>query len=107
MNMLISESFVNATKGYHLGEESEPYEAFTDDVGKLFRSLMREYGRCVSSVYVDTKNGKSKRIGWVFQKRMKYEDCDETFIREVWVTLHDAPPERTIRHQYHELSAQG
>lgn len=28
---------------------------------------------------------KAVPVGWVFVKRMKYEDCEDTYIREVWV----------------------
>ena len=96
--MLICEDHVNATKGYGLGKSS-PYEAFTDDTGELFRHGQQEFGKCVSSVYVDT-GGKKRRIGWVFQKSRRYEDTGERYIHEVWVTLYDAPPTQ-LRHYHH------
>jgi hypothetical protein len=120
--MLISETFINATKGYQFGN-SEPYEPFTDDTGRLFRSLQREYGRCQSRVYIDTKNG-TKAIGWVFSKVMTYEDAradwskdQREYVREVWVNLYDEcehgdPAELSKTHgrercatglKYHEL----
>jgi len=68
--MLIQETFTNETDGYNFGE-SEPYEPYTDDIGKLFKSFQREYGRCTSKMYVDTPEG-TKAIGWVFTKRMQY-----------------------------------
>lgn len=106
MPLLISESFVNATKGHRFGD-SEPYEPQTDDIGKLFASMQREYGRCVSSMYVDGPDGTAKRIGWVFQKRMQYEDYrghgERFYIREVWVTLHDAVDSVKRTHHYHQL----
>jgi hypothetical protein len=96
--MLISETFVNVTEGYRFSE-GEQYEPFTDDVGELFRNLRSEYGRCVSSIYVDVDGGPPKRVGWVFQKRDRYEDTRETYLREVWVTLHDAKD--TVTRQSH------
>jgi hypothetical protein len=119
--MLVSESFVDATQGVRFGV-SEPYEPYTDDIGRLFRDMQKEYGRCVGAVYVDaagTKIGdnatppeKPKRIGWVFQKRLEYEDARESwsadrrfYIREVWVTLHDAVDTVTHTHHYHDLGA--
>jgi hypothetical protein len=30
---------------------------------------------------------RSKAIGWVFEKRDKYENSDETFLRETWVEV--------------------
>ena len=105
--MLISETFVNLDKGYRFGE-SEPYEPYTDNVGELFREMRREYGRCTGSVYVDTTDGKVKRIGWVFQKRMEYEDyrrgdSERYYTREVWVTLHDAKDTVTRQAHFHEI----
>ncbi len=98
----LSETVVNRTKGHRLGDV-EPYESRFDDVGKLFRSLQREYGRCESRMYVDTSEGKAKPIGWVFVKRVPYDDSPETFLREVWVSLHEREPERSVEYFYHEL----
>jgi hypothetical protein len=105
--MLVSETFLNATEGYRFGE-TEPFEPYTDDVGRLFRDMQRGYGRCLSSVYVDGEDGKPRRIGWVFQKRAEYEDARSDwpddrryYIREVWVVLHDAPDTVTRRRHYH------
>jgi len=50
----------------------------------VYKAAMREYGRCSSKVYIDN-NGKTKSIGWVFQKRVKYEDCKETYLQETWI----------------------
>lgn len=88
----INESYVNQTKGHRFGE-SGWYEPLTDDRAKLFRSLQREFGRCASRVYQDTPDGKPDAIGWVFEKRMRYDDARgnnadrDFYIREVWVTL--------------------
>ena len=71
--MLVQEEFVNETQGNFIGK-NDPYEPFTDNVKKLFRSYQREYGRCTSKAYID-ENGESKAIGWVFSKKMKSEDC--------------------------------
>lgn len=102
--LLISETFIDQDKGYQFGNV-EPYEPFTENIGKLFRSLQREYGRCTGKVYVDTFNG-VKAIGWVFEKRMQYDDArskDDTYTREVWVTLHTAKPEHSVKYQYATL----
>jgi len=106
MNIFIQESWIDATRNMNIGE-SDVCETFTDNVGELYRSLMKEHGRCIGRVYIDDKEGKVKSIGWVFQKRKKYEDCDETFLAETWVTLHDSKPKRTVEYKYHELSGGG
>lgn len=90
--MLIREVFVNETKGYQFGE-SDWYEPFTDDVGRLFLDLQREYGRCRSKVYRDLPTGGAQAIGWVFEKRMEYDDYrghgERYYVRSVWVTVAD------------------
>jgi hypothetical protein len=97
-NLYVQETFVNKTEGYQFGE-SDVYESGYDDKGKLYRALRRKYGRCVSRVYVDSSQG-AKSIGWVFVKRDKYDDTGDSYLREVWVTLHDAPPTKTIEYHY-------
>jgi hypothetical protein len=92
MTILVSETFCNATKRAQFGE-TEPYEPWTDDVGKLFADYRREFGRA-GKVYVDTMHG-AQHVGWCFRKRMKYEDArdnsDESYYdREVWVTLYES-----------------
>lgn len=93
---------VNVTKGWGCGG-SGVYETFTDSLGELYRSMRKEYGRCVGRVYVDGPDGESKPIGWIFQKRAKYEDNADTYLQEVWVTVHTAPPTKTVVHHYKEL----
>lgn len=90
MSLLIQETFVNTTEGHIFGE-GPLLETNYDTPGEVFRAMQREYGRCVSHVYHDTTEG-TKRNGWVFQKRMQYEDSKDWYIREVWVTVHISKP---------------
>jgi hypothetical protein len=85
--MLIQETFINKTEGHGIGD-SDKYEPFTDNIGQLFRSLQREYGRCVGKVYQDTPDG-TKQTGWVFEGMDKYTDTGDKYLREVWVTLYE------------------
>ena len=97
--MLISESFVDATEGCRYGE-TDPYEPYWHDdtpLSKIFRILQREWGKCVSKVYIDRTDGEVWHIGYVFQRKMRYEDTGEPYIREVWVTFHESEP-TTTRH---------
>jgi hypothetical protein len=80
----IQETWINGEKGYIYGK-SDWYEPYTDNIGRLFRGLMKEYGRCVSKVYQDTPDGVADPIGWVFQKRQPYTDSPETYLQETWV----------------------
>lgn len=92
---------------YHLGED-EIEETGFDKPGDLFRALSgrdrlypwRAMGRCISKVYVDMPDGTARHVGWVFVKRERYEDDPKrTYLREAWVTVHEAPP--TVTHTYH------
>jgi len=91
MSLYVQETYVDETREAIFGESSAQ-EAFTDNVGELFRSCQREYGRCVSRVYVDRLDGTSVAIGWVFSKKMQYEDAKKFYVRSVWVTLYEEPP---------------
>lgn len=99
--LFIKESFVNEDKGYIFGE-GEWIEAFTDDRGRLFREMQKDYGRCTSSVYRDVPDGPPVKTGWYFQKTMEYEDSRprydsysgrmkpaETYLRGVWVEVRE------------------
>lgn len=90
--LLIKETFVEVQ---NKGEDNESrtrlytsdlHEPFTDDTGKLFRSLQGEYGKCISKMYHDDYTGS---IGWVFEKKVKYTDCNEYYLLEAWITLYD------------------
>jgi hypothetical protein len=105
----VQEQFVNATENTRYGE-SPVYETYFDSIGRLFRSCQKEWGACVSKVYITVKDesepsgwDEAMPIGWVFQKRVEYEERSpryddygrikprETYIREVWVIVHEAP----------------
>ena len=80
------------------------YEPFTDNIQQLFKSCQSEYGKCKSKVYIDLPDGGARPIGWVFERRVKYSDSNETYLQQVWVTLHDNEPERTVKYNYHFLN---
>lgn len=100
-NLWIEENWVDATRGCRIGD-SGVYETHyeTSERGQLYRALVKEYGRCVSRVYIDKADGGVQAVGWVFQQRKKYDDTHETFLRETWVTLHSAPPTHTVTPHY-------
>ena len=96
--MIVRIDYVNATRGVRFGAEEREIESARG----LYRKLQREFGRCQSAVFVDTKDGRTRRVGWVFVSRQTYDDqrgskrADDTYLREVWVTL----IEREIREDY-------
>ena len=81
-NIMLKEILVNESEG-RLIEMTEIYESFTDSRKTLFRSLQRDYGRCVSKVYAG-----DKPIGWVFEKTTRYDDTGDPFIMHTWITTH-------------------
>lgn len=99
MKLMMKESFEDVTKGYLLGE-THWYEPYTDNRGRLFRSLQREYGRCTSRVYVDTPSG-TKTVGWYFERKEEYEDSGrygrpaEYYVRGVWVQIAEVEEEES------------
>lgn len=74
------------------GGESPLLTAHVDSRGELFADLRREHGRCTSAMYRDKKDGRTVQVGWVFQKREKYTDVNETYLAETWVEVFAAPP---------------
>lgn len=101
LNLWVQESWVNATAGHRIGD-SDVYESFTDDKGELYRAFVREHGRCQGRVYID-KDGKAQAIGWIFVKRRQYDDCNESYLAETWVTVHNSLPVKTITYDYAEV----
>jgi hypothetical protein len=97
--MLVTEEYLNRTENYMIGD-SGPYEPYTDNLKELFNTYQRQFGRCISKVYIDIQN-QAKAIGWVFQKLEKYEDTHEPYLMETWVTLHNNKPVKTIECDYH------
>lgn len=96
MELWLRETFVNQTTGHQFGE-SDWTKPYTEERGKLFKVLQREYGRCSSKMYIDI-NGQPnpKAIGWVFEGSQEYSDnrgdCHDSYIREVWVELFEGEP---------------
>lgn len=79
-------TLTNEHRGYHFAEFSETVEGYTR--GEIYRMMQREYGRCTSSVYVDTDRG-TKKTGWYFVSRQRYEDTNEPYLRGAWITLRE------------------
>jgi len=93
---------------YGAGEDTidlaDTYMGEDATIGEIFRACQREHGRCIGKVFVDRflHSDPPKAIGWVFVKREKYEDVNEYFLHETWVTLIDK--DETVRTvEYHEI----
>lgn len=76
--------------GFYETENGVPQETPFESVGELYRFCVGEFGRCTGKIHVDAKStGKTEDVGWVFVKRVKYDDCNDTYLREVWVTVYE------------------
>jgi len=62
---------------------------------KIFKWLQKEHGRCTSKVYI----GNGIPVGWVFQKRVEYTDCNETYLQETWISFGTKEVETTITYE--------
>lgn len=93
--MLIQETYVNRTENYLCSEPDPPYEPWTDAIGPLFLSLQREHGRCIGKTWIDTDDG-PQQIGWCFEKRVKYTDCNDSFLLETWVTVFNSFEKKVV-----------
>lgn len=105
----ISEEYVGEDEdGKRWGSDTpDPYESCytTAELGRAFRACQREHGYYTGAVYQDKKDGSTVRVGWVFRKRVKYQDCNRWYMQETWVTLHLGPPVKSIRYSLLERAA--
>lgn len=100
--MYLQETTIHVGENYIINE-TPVYEAFTDDIGALFKSCQKDFGRCTGKVYVETGGGKGHAVGWIFMKREQYTDCKDTFLMETHITLHDKEPEHSVMQHYHTM----
>lgn len=102
MSLYVHEVYYERRGSKLLGIGDSPvYETGMKTPAEIYRSAQKEFGRCTSRVYIEGPSGNSLHIGWVFVKRTKYQDSNETYLQETWVTIHDDQPERTITYNYH------
>ena len=91
-------TLINADRGWQF---SEWYEDLDNDLttGDIYRLLQREFGRCTGKVYIDP----GIHVGWCFESRQRYEDTNEPYLREAWVSLVDHQPARYEHQPISEL----
>lgn len=92
----VKETYVNRDTNIRFGE-TDWYETWTDDRGKLFRSLRSEFGRCTGKMYADTATETLTDQGWIFLKRTPYggnslrSDAKDTYLQETWIQVREVP----------------
>ena len=83
----VKQFWENATEGYMIGDSGGFYETWCESIGELFSAMQREYGRCISKVYVDNEEGNPEALGWVFEQKEQYTDTKEDYIQHTWVEV--------------------
>lgn len=79
-------TMINSDRGLRFEEFKQELTPNTTKT-ELYNRMMREYGRPVSKVYVGEQPKDIMAIGWVFQKRVPYDDGPGTFLQETWVVV--------------------
>lgn len=92
-----AQAYQDDGKTYGLGR-LEPFETYFDNLGDLYRNCVEEYGRCIGKVYIGEDTPRA--VGWIFVKRMPFEDVPETYLHETWVTVHNSMPVVTTTYDY-------
>lgn len=127
----VRETYTNATTNTRFGESDGWIDAYATTRGEVFRNARSEYGAPVSTMYRDvrhvtvappasvppfpaapspasertTETWTTESAGWVFRKRMVYEDArpecyrnhkpryraNDYYLREVWVEVREIP----------------
>ena len=103
-NLIVSHATENVDEGY-LYCDTERYESYAETWGEAFRAAREEFGRCVGKIYRDRNICpgrtsaefvfgncppviKTDIVGWIFEKRMKYSDTNETYLARTWFEVH-------------------
>ena len=95
----ISEKYVDKSKG-HVYSVVDWYETrFADnELRPMLKSMTKEFGR-VRSMWRDKPGGGREQAGWVFEKRVEYDDArlgapakERLYLREVWVEVSIGDP---------------
>ena len=85
---LIKTTHINKDQNCVTSEYDYPLEdSIIDNLKDLYHFGLKEYGKCISKIYIDDKQGNPSHIGYMFVKKMKYEDCNEYFLCETWLSL--------------------
>lgn len=94
--MRVHVTWINATEHYQRGSEvyrlNELGLATDASPADVYRHFLEYEGRCIGKVWIDhDRQPEPVHVGWIFQKRERYEDTGEPFLAETWVTLREDP----------------
>lgn len=80
-------TFINKSENYIFGDDiMDISETEIETLADLYKYCSKEYGKCVSKMYVDRIKD-AIHIGYVFEKAVEYEDTKEKYIRETWASI--------------------
>jgi len=83
----IATTCINKKGNYIVYDETIDIEdSVISNLKELYAFGLSEYGKCVNKVFIDRDN-KQLQVGYCFEKKVKYEDCDETYIQETWLSI--------------------
>ena len=60
-----------------------------NDLKEAKQHLKENYPHSRKPIYVDMKDGSTRKCGYVFSHREKYQDTGKTFIEEIWVSFYE------------------
>jgi len=84
--MKVEITVVNKTDNCIVFEDIQDWDnGLCDTPSDVYRAAIKEYGRCISKMYIDDKNNEAQHIGWVFEKKCYYEDTKEPYIQRTWI----------------------
>ena len=78
--------------------DSGVYETGFDNIEDLFAACVEEHGEFTGDIFIDDKDGKPVRIGWVFTRDTNNPEFDPEVAAppplhvETWVTVHSTLP---------------
>lgn len=79
----VHEAFVDADRQVRLSDRR--YQ--TDKtVGEIYNTCRKDYGKCVSRLFIDTPDGDVVQCGWCFRKPVCADGV--SYQQEVWVQLY-------------------
>ena len=75
---------INKTQNHVIFEEIQNWD-ICNTTSEVYHVALKEYGRCVSKIYIDNKDGSTRHVGWVFKKKCRYGDANESYINESYI----------------------
>ncbi len=84
----VKEVYIDKDEGCCFGENDFSLDDSTiNTLSDLYRYGVCEFGRCTSKVFIDGKDNNTQHIGYIFEKRLEYNDNKETYLQETWLTI--------------------